>query len=181
LSSNSQKSQQDEGLSERYVVIGKVVSVNVLRRELRIVPETSHPERFHQLRDLHVRTKEGSAFLLRLHTVRVTRKAVIARVEGRDDSELASTRGAFVVVPHSDRFPLPEHEYYIDDLIGLTVRDTTGEIVGRLTEIWTTPANDIYRVVDGKGRETLLPAVEDVIIKVDVKGGEVIADISNLS
>jgi 16S rRNA processing protein RimM len=164
---------------ERYIVIGKVVSVSVPRCELRIAPETSHPERFHKLRDLLVRTREGSMRLLKLNGVRVMRNAVVASVESSNDSELAAMRGASVVVSYSDRFQLPENEYYVDDLIGLTVKDTMGEVVGRLSEIWTTPANDIYQVVDKQGREILLPAIEDVIVKVDVEGGEIIADISS--
>lgn len=180
MSSNAGKGHLSEGPGEHYVVIGKVVSVNVPRRELRIAPETSHPERFHELRDLHVRMKEDRVVLLKLKNVRVTAKAVIARVESDDDSMIASARGAFVVVPRSDRFRLPENEYYVDDLIGLTVKNTRGEVIGRLSEIWNTPANDIYRVVDDRGNEILLPAVEDVVIKVDVEGGEMIADISGL-
>ena len=84
------------------------------------------------------------------------------------------------MVPRSERFPLPENEYYVDDLIGLVVKDQKGKVIGQLSEIWETPANDIYRVLDDGGREVLLPAIEEVILKVDTEGGEMVADTSNL-
>lgn len=180
MSSDSQRGPLGGSPGERDIVIGKVVSVNVPRRELRIAPETSHPERFHALRHLRLKTRQEQTNLFAVERVRVTKSAVIAKVEAEDDSQIASARGALVMVPLSERFPLPENEYYVDDLVGLTVKDKEGSVVGRLCEIWTTPANDIYRVLGEDGRETLLPAIEDVVLKVDIESGEMIADISRL-
>lgn len=162
------------------VVIGKVVSVNVPRRELRIAPETSHPERFHKLCDLRLRKSNLVRFHFPLEKVEVTKSAIIARVKARTDDEIAAVRGAAVVVPRSERFELPENEYYIDDLVGLTVKDTEGNLVGKLIEVWKTPANDVYRVLDEEGRETLLPAVEEFVLSVDIEAGLLVADVSRL-
>jgi len=170
--------QQSGEPDERDIIIGKVVSVHVLRRELRIAPTTSHPERFHDLHSLRLRLRNHHTFRLAVRNIRVTGSAVIATVEAEDDAQAASARGADVVVRWSERFRLPENEYYVDELIGLVVKDKQGRFVGRLREIWNTPANDIYRVVDDKGREMLLPAIEDVILAVDIAGGEITADIS---
>jgi len=162
------------------IVIGKVVSVNVPRRELRIAPVTSHPERFRLLHQIRLKTREGKILIFTVVGVRVTPKAAIAQVENDDADELAATKGAVVIVRRSERFPLPQNEYYIDDLVGLLVRDHTGRAIGRLREVWHTPANDIYQVVDEQGREVLLPAIEDVIVNIDIELGELTADTSIL-
>ena len=180
LSSNSRNGRQGEKDAERDIIIGKIVSVNVPRRTVRISPETSYPERFHELRELRLRTKQGGRLRLALEGVRITQSVVIAEVAVDSDETIASARGAVVVVPLSERFRLPENEYYEDDLIGLVVRDAEGSVIGRLREIWDTPANDIYQVLDDEGREILLPAVDEVILKVDIEAGEMVADISNL-
>jgi len=180
LSSDTRNGRRNESANEGDITIGRVASVNVPRREIRIAPETGHPERFHELRDLRLITRQGQTILLPVENVRVTAKAVVAKVETDNEDEIASARGALVVVSHADRFPLPEDEYYVDDLIGLVVKDKEGEVIGRLREVWETPANDIYQVLDDEGREILLPAVEDVILKVDIESGEMVADISNL-
>ncbi len=181
LSSNPERGHEGRSpYEESDVVIGRVISVNVPRRELRIAPDTSHPERFHSLRQLRLQTADKKILILPIVSIRLTEKAAIAKVECTDADEIAGTRGALVMVRLSERFPLPEHEYYIDDLIGLRVKDPSGRVLGFLKEVWQTSANDIYQVVDDRGGEILLPAIEDVIIRVDLESGELIADISTL-
>ncbi|MBI5118794.1 16S rRNA processing protein RimM [Candidatus Poribacteria bacterium] len=178
--SNSQNDRPSGESAEREIVIGRVISVNVPRRQLRIAPATSHPERFNDLRELRLRTKEGHEIKFKLVSVRITSGAVIANVESNDDDRIALSRGAVAVVSRSERFRLPANEYYVDDLLGITVKDAEGKVIGRLAEIWETPANDIYRVLDDMGHETLLPAIESVILKVDVASGEMVTDITSL-
>jgi 16S rRNA processing protein RimM len=132
------------------------------------------------MRELRLKTKAGAEVLVALDDIRVTQKAVIAGARSDSDEEIASFRGASVVVSRSERHQLPEDEYYADDLVGLTVKDTNGGVIGKLCEVWETPANDVYQVLDDGGREILLPAIEDVILEVDIEGGTMVADVSNL-
>jgi 16S rRNA processing protein RimM len=180
LSNEPERGLASGSPDENDIIIGKVVSVNVPRREVRIAPETSHPERFHLLRQLRLKTKENRALILPVVSVRVTRQGVIARIDSENADEIAAARGATVFVPRSERFPLPRDEYYIDDLLGLVVKDPGGRVVGRVAEVWRTPANDIYQVLDEAGREFLVPAVEDVVITIDLERGEMIANIAIL-
>jgi len=180
LSSSRGKGHGSRSPDKDDVIIGKVISVNVPRRELRIAPDTSHPERFHLLRQLRLKTRENQTLVFPVASVRVIENRVIVQVNNLSADEIAAARGALVYVLRAERFPLPKNEYYIDDLVGLVVKDTGGQIVGRVTDVWRTPANDIYRVLDDRGRETLLPAIEDVIVEVDIERGELIADVSVL-
>ncbi len=69
-----------------------------------------------------------------------------------------------------DKASLPElepGEYFHHDLIGMEVFTEDGEGLGRVTEIISTGANDVYQVTGPSG-ETLLPAIKEVIINVDV-------------
>ena len=177
MSSNAPNGSRGD---ETDVIIGRVVSVNVPKRQLRIAPETSYPERFERMRELRLKAKTGSEVLVTLDDIRVTPKAVIASARSKSDEEIASFRGANVVVKRSERHPLPEGERYADDLVGLTVKDTSGDVIGKLCEVWETPANDVYQVLDDGGREILLPAIEDVILEVDIEGGTMVVDVSNL-
>ncbi len=177
MSSNVPNGGKD---GETDVIIGRVVSVNVPKRQLRIASETSYPERFEQMRELRLETEAGTEVLVPLDGIRVTQKAVIASARSESDEEIASLRGANVVVKRSKRHPLPDGENYADDLVGLTVKDASGNVIGKLCEVWETPANDVYQVLDDGGREILLPAIEDVILEVDIEGGVMVADISTL-
>jgi 16S rRNA processing protein RimM len=67
--------------------------------------------------------------------------------------------------------PLPPGEYYWFQLVGLAVYDAgTGSLLGHLQEILPTPGHDVYVVVQD-GREVLLPAVEEVILEINLAGG----------
>lgn len=72
---------------------------------------------------------------------------------------------------------LDEDEYYSYQLLGMTVLNEEGKKVGTLTNIFNTGSNDIYEVLpDGAkaGAEHLIPAVKEVILKVDKEKNEMI-------
>ena len=56
--------------------------------------------------------------------------------------------------------PLEEGEYFIQDLIGLTVVDAdTGEEYGTLSDVSQTGANDVYHISKPGKSEKLIPAI----------------------
>ncbi|MBQ5544084.1 MAG: 16S rRNA processing protein RimM, partial [Clostridia bacterium] len=67
---------------------------------------------------------------------------------------------------------LDEDTYFVQDLIGLTVLDDdTGERLGVLSDVSETGANDVYYVKDDDGKETLIPAIPDVVKSVSLDEG----------
>lgn len=64
---------------------------------------------------------------------------------------------------------LNRDEYFIADLIGLEVCDVSGDSLGRLEDVMTTGANDVYVIRMGDGRELLLPAIKQCILDVDME------------
>jgi 16S rRNA processing protein RimM len=77
--------------------------------------------------------------------------------------------GETLYVDEKDLPPPGKGEYYYYQLVGMDVRDEDGSAVGVLKEVIETGANDVFRVVSDAGVETLLPALADVILQVDVK------------
>lgn len=106
----------------------------------------------------------------------------LVKLSGVDDAAAAGLlRGRLFEVPEGQRHPLEEGQYYLDQIIGLDVRSGSGEALGRVVEVMHTPANDVY-VVQGELGEVLLPAIADVIRRIDLAGGwmevEPLADLS---
>ena len=77
-------------------------------------------------------------------------------------------RNQILYIAAADASELPEGEFYFHELIGLSVTADTGELLGKLTEIMQTGANDVYVVTDAAGKELLLPAITEVILNVDM-------------
>ena len=99
---------------------------------------------------------------------------LLLMLEGCDNRDAAETmRGQEVVIPMLEQQVLETHEYYVDDLLGLSVCDEQGEYLGELMQVLPTGANDVYRVVNGE-EELLLPAITTVIRSVDIGNGEVV-------
>ena len=68
---------------------------------------------------------------------------------------------------------LPDGRYFVQDILGLSVYSESGECLGKIEEVLTMPASDIY-VVRGARGEILLPVVDQVIRQVDVEAGRVV-------
>ncbi len=85
-----------------------------------------------------------------------------------DRSGAEALRGAVILAPRSDLPELEAGEWWVDDLVGLDVVSDEGESLGRLDEVLELPANDVYVVRSDRG-EVLLPAIEDVIVEVDLE------------
>jgi 16S rRNA processing protein RimM len=74
-----------------------------------------------------------------------------------------------------DDFPAPASgEFYWSDLVGLQVVNAAGVVLGKVSRVFETGANDVL-VVEG-ARERLLPFIETVIRKVDLAEGRITVD-----
>ena len=73
-----------------------------------------------------------------------------------------------------ERFPdLPDDEYYWFQIKGLRVFDEDGNYYGNIEEIIQTGSNDVYVVRDDE-KELLLPMIDSVVKKIDLKSKELI-------
>lgn len=119
--------------------------------------------------------KEATTFGVK--SASVHKGQFILKLAGIDSIEVAEgLRGYWVMVPREQAKRLPRGSYYLYQLVGLEVYDTAGEHIGKVDEVITSAANDVY-VVRGPGvmdptGELLVPAIKAVVKKVDVEGGK---------
>lgn len=83
-------------------------------------------------------------------------------------------RGVEIHVRLSEVEPLPAGVYYDWQIVGLEVWSADGGLLGRLAEILRTGANDVYLVRDAAGDEILLPAIDSVVLEIDLAGGRIL-------
>ena len=65
---------------------------------------------------------------------------------------------------------LEDGAVFVDDLIGLTVTDQDGRVLGKVTEVISMPKNDVY-VVQGE-TQYMIPAVAEFVRRIDPEAGE---------
>ncbi len=151
-----------------YLVIGQVVGVRGLGGELKVRIETDDPERFLDLEWVYLGEELERR---RVKSARLFKGSALVQLAGVTDRDAAEAyRGQYVRMAIEDVPPLAEGEYFFHQIEGLRVRTDTGEELGRVREILQTGANDVYVVMGPEG-ELLLPAIQEVILKVDLENG----------
>lgn len=155
----------------RYLAIGRIVAPRGLRGELKVRPETDDPSRFEALRVVYL-GDDRAPFAVR--GVRFFKEQVLLQLEGIDSPEQAEAwRDAYIWIPEEEALPLEAGQYYCYQIEGLTVMTVEGEALGRVAEVLSTGANDVY-VIRNDREEILLPAIRDVIVKVDLANAQLI-------
>jgi 16S rRNA processing protein RimM len=86
-----------------------------------------------------------------------------------DRTEAKTLRGQPLTVPQEESEPLPEGYYYHFQILDMEVQTDEGERLGIIKEILETGSNDVYVVGLSGQRGILIPAIEDVILDVDLK------------
>ena len=94
-------------------------------------------------------------------------------VSNRDVAEVF--RGKDVLIRREDAVKLPDGEFFWHQVIGLTVIDTSsGQVLGCVSDILETGANDVYVVKTPVGKEILVPAIKDVVKSIEPDAGRML-------
>ncbi|MCU0485003.1 MAG: ribosome maturation factor RimM [Anaerolineales bacterium] len=153
-----------------FLAIGKLRRPHGVRGEIIMEILTDFPERLRRGAVLYV----GEAHQpVHLTSLRPNDKTLLVSLEGYTTPEaIGAFRNQIVYVTAADRPALPEGEYYHHQLIGLRVVTDDGRQLGVVREILETGANDVLVVRPNMGAEILLPAIDPVILQVNLEQGE---------
>jgi 16S rRNA processing protein RimM len=156
-----------------YMAVGQIVGAHGLYGELKVEAYSDFPDRF----------APGVTLFLGedLEPVQVTsmrphKSNLLVRLEEVGDrNEAEDVRGLWFYVPEAEAAALEEGQYWIHDIIGLQVVTVDGVQIGKITDVMATGANDVYVVhpptAINQGRDVLLPAIADVVERVDLEKG----------
>lgn len=154
-----------------YLRVGYIARPHGLKGAVKLDPLTDDVRRFKGMQEGYLEL-HGSHAPVRLSVLSCRPDAVVVEIEGYETVEAAQTlRGGFLCVDRAHAAQLPEYTYFIADLVGLAVTDTEGRAYGKITDVLSTGANDVYVVDGGK---LMAPALKKVIERVDVAAGEMV-------
>jgi 16S rRNA processing protein RimM len=152
-----------------FLAIGRLRRPHGVRGEVLMDVLTDFPERIKPGTTVYIGERHEP---LQIKSCRWKKPEMLVSFEGYEDREQAGQlRNRLVFVRSEDRPPLPAGEYYHHELIGMRVVGDTGNELGVLTDILQTGANDIYVVKTQDDAELLLPAIEPVILDIDIEQG----------
>ncbi|MFZ5754198.1 MAG: ribosome maturation factor RimM [Bacillota bacterium] len=154
-----------------YIKIGQIVNTHGHRGELKVYPLSDDPQRFYELE--HVYIKRNDEYMeYHVHSVRLHQNVVIIALrEIPDMNEGEKMKGLYLELPVGELRPLPPGHYYHFQIVGLEVYE--GEYyLGKVEEILETGSNDVYVVKKERQKPIYLPALKEVIKKIDLDSGK---------
>ena len=153
---------------EDFLQVGVITATHGIRGEVKVFPTTDDPERFLDLETVYLDTGREKK-LLTISSVKFFKQFVILKFKEFDNiNDVEPFRKKSLLVTRDQAVPMEEDEYFIAVLIGLRVITDEDKVLGELTDVLETGANDVYKVTDENGKEILLPAIKDCILSVDL-------------
>ena len=155
-------------MKEQYLEVGKITNVHGLMGEVRVQPWADSPDFLCQFKTLYV---DKTHWPVQVERARVHKNMVILKLNGVTDVNGAlAMRNAVLYIDRDDAH-LPQGSFFLADIYGLEVRDAeTDEVLGKVADILTPPANNVYVVRGGK-REIMIPAVDQFVKEINVDEG----------
>lgn len=155
---------------DEFFKIGIVTTAHGVRGEFKVYPTTDDAQRYKKLKSVYIdngKTRENK----RVVSVKFFKQFVILKLEGIDTMDDAlKYRNAELYVERKDAVKCAKDEYFIADLIGVEVFDESEVLLGTLTEVYQTGANDVYEITKPDESSFLMPAIKDCILNVDIEG-----------
>ncbi|MCQ6557943.1 ribosome maturation factor RimM [Paenibacillus mendelii] len=159
-------------MEHEWLKVGKVVNTHGIRGELKVVSQTDFPEeRFVAGNTLLMENEELKQQLeVEVQSAREHKNMYILKLKGFDNiNDVEKYKGWMLKVSKDNRVELDEGEYYYFEIIGCRVVTDEGAELGTITEILSPGANDVWVVEAKKGKQVLIPVIDEVVLHVDVE------------
>lgn len=151
------------------IKIGKIVNTVGLKGEVKVYNYSDSIEIYETIESIYVEDR-----LTVIENVRAQKNMVILKLEGADDRNAAEAlRGKELYITEDDLPELPEGQYYVRDLIGMSVTEEDGNMLGHVTDVLQNTAQDIFEVESENGKKLLIPKVDQFVLDIDAEKREI--------
>ncbi len=151
--------------------VGVIASTHGLSGEVNVFPTTEDPQRFKKLKKVTLHTQRGEELELDVVSARFFKKFVIVKFKQFDNiNDVEKFRGCELTIDRKDAIKLKPGEYYCADLIGMKIIDEDDNVLGTLTEVIQTGANDVYELTrQDTDEKVYIPAIKECVLSVDTE------------
>lgn len=157
---------------KKYLEIAKIVATQGVRGEMRCQYYCDTPEVLCEFDTLYLSKEKREVHIERSFP---HKNIVVMKIEGVNSIEEAQPYIGKMLYLDREDAELPEETYFIQDIIGLSVKDAeTGEVYGKVTEIYQNGAADVYSIKNEYGKELMFPCIGEVVKRIDVENGEIL-------
>lgn len=154
--------------------VGVITQTHGIRGEVKVFPTTDDVNRFKKLKETILDTGKEK-ITLEVEGVKFFKQFVILKFKGFDNiNDIEKYKGKSLYVTRQNAVKLKKNEYFIADLIDIAVYNEDDALLGTLTDVLETGANDVYQIKTTDGKEILIPAIKECILSVDIEGRKMV-------
>ncbi len=157
------------------VTIGRISRVRGLKGGMVVVPLTDDPQRFLKLQKVIISKEENTKEFVVEGAREFKGKVLLKLKQVESPEEVKKLVGGFIEIEKDQLVELPEERYFIFDIVGLFVITTKGQKIGKVKEVISLPANDLY-LVEGDKKLYHIPAIKKVVKRIDLEKKEMIIE-----
>ena len=149
-----------------YYLIAKIISTSNNEGFVSITLFTDFPEHLSNLKKVYIDFFDDKKEFI-IDKVKSSKDKYQIKLKNFDnEKDIEILIGKEIFINKEDLLKLPRDQYYIHDLIGSIVLRNNVE-VGKIKDVISLPANDVYVIQDKNGIEILIPAIYDYVESFD--------------
>lgn len=154
---------------EQLLQVGIISSTHGVRGEVKVFPTTDDVRRFKKLKQVILDTGREQ-LPLEIESVKFFKQFAILKFKGIDNiNDIEKYKGRSLLVDREHAVKLKKDEYFIADMIGISVYTEAGALFGTLKDVMETGANDVYIIESPAHGEVLIPAIKQCVLDVDIE------------
>ncbi|QIL46517.1 ribosome maturation factor RimM [Vagococcus coleopterorum] len=159
--------------------VGKIVNTQGLRGEVRVISKTDFAEERYKVGNVLFLFQESkNPVKLKIRSHRKHKNFDIVAFEDHPSiNDIEKYRDGILKIPATELHDLDDNEFYYHEIIGLEVVEEDGTLVGKIKEILSPGANDVWVVQRQGAKDALIPYIESVVKTIDLEAGKVTVEI----
>lgn len=150
-----------------YILIGRLQRTHGVTGEIVFGIRTDFPERIKTGKIVYLGNKHLPIKITGIRPFNNNLLITLENIKNREEAAEFTNLEVFVLTKDLPR--LVDGQFYHHQLVGINAVLEDGTSIGTLREILVTGANDVYVIINSDGHETLLPALEAVILDIDLE------------
>ncbi|MDD6310962.1 MAG: ribosome maturation factor RimM [Firmicutes bacterium] len=147
------------------ILIGQIVNAVGLKGEVKVYNYSDSIEIYETTESIYV-----GDVIRKIEGVRRQKNMVILKLEGINDRNAAErSKGTDIYITDADLPELEEGEFYVRDLIGMSVALEDGTVIGTMTDVIQNTAQDVFEFEKVDGGKAMIPRVPEFVIDINAE------------
>ncbi|MEN2766471.1 ribosome maturation factor RimM [Ornithinibacillus xuwenensis] len=156
-------------MEEKLYTVGKIINTHGIRGDVKVLRISDFEERFEIGNTLYLVTDNTVVRELTIDGHRVHKGFDLLHFKNLNNiNDVEHFKESHLKIPESKLTELDENEFYYHEVIGSEVFTNDGKLLGVIKEILAPGANDVWVIKQPKGKDILIPYIEEVVLEVDV-------------